>query len=261
VDDLVWAGRSLGKLSGRLTARSGAIDVDDIQLTGPAEQGHGALRCRGTGCRLKFSLSTANAAVTLSDFGFRPELSASQGAFAGELQWPLDPAETPLARLAGHVHLALEDGTTLPVSVSSSQPPGPTPGDAMPFPLLSVPAFVAGMHGGSRPLRFSQLTGDFELRGGEATTTNLHFDGDAEILMQGRAGLLARDYDQQVWILRGEERLPAFVRHFGPTQGVAAVWLSLRELLAPEPQDRSRAVLHLQGSWDDPIVVAESVPK
>ena len=87
---------------------------------------------------------------------------------------------------------------------------------------------------GSSPhaLRFSRLEGDFELSAGQATTSNLHFDGDAEILMRGRTGLVARDYDQQVWILRGEGRLPAAVRRLGPTPRVAAAWLSLRDLFA-----------------------------
>jgi len=74
--------------------------------------------------------------------------------------------------------------------------------------------------------------------------------------MRGRTGLLAHDYDQQVWILRGEDRLPAAVRRLAPTPRVAAVWLSLRELFTGAPEDRSRAVLRLQGSWDDPVVVA-----
>ena len=75
--------------------------------------------------------------------------------------------------------------------------------------------------------------------------------------MRGRTGLVARDYDQQVWILRGEGRLPAAVRRLGPTPRVAAAWLSLRDLFAGgEQEDKARAALHLQGTWDDPIVVA-----
>jgi len=103
---------------------------------------------------------------------------------------------------------------------------------------------------------FARLEADFELQDGQATTSNLHFDGDAEILMRGRVGLVSRDYDQQVWVLRGEERLPAAVRRFGATPRVAAAWLSLRDLFAGSgAQDRSQAVLRLQGSWDDPMVV------
>src|SRR6185437_2230122 len=98
---------------------------------------------------------------------------------------------------------------------------------------------------------------DFDVHDGEAATSNLHFDGDAEILMRGRTNLVARSYDQQVWVLRGEGRLPAAVRRLGPTPRVAAAWLSLRELFAGGTREEgSKAPLHLQGSWDNPIVVA-----
>ena len=49
--------------------------------------------------------------------------------------------------------------------------------------------------------------------------------------MRGRVGLVARDYDAEAFILRGEERLPAAVRRLGPTPKVAALWLSLRGLV------------------------------
>lgn len=135
-----------------------------------------------------------------------------------------------------------------------------------PFALLAVPALVSaldspGAAGSSltkqQPaLHFDHLEADFDLADGQATTSNLHFDGDAEILMRGRIGIVSRDYDQQVWLLRGEERLPAAVRRFGATPRVAAAWLSLRDLFGGGgSQDRSRAVLRLQGTWDDPMVV------
>ena len=138
---------------------------------------------------------------------------------------------------------------------------------SQPFALLAVPALVnaldaPGAAGASltkeQPeLHFDHLEADFELPDGQATTSNLHFDGDAEILMRGRIGIVSRDYDQQVWLLRGEERLPAAVRRFGATPRVAAAWLSLTGSVRRRwPQDRSRAVLRLQGSWDDPMVVA-----
>jgi uncharacterized protein YhdP len=106
-----------------------------------------------------------------------------------------------------------------------------------------------------RELRFASLDADFDVRNGQASTSDLHFDGDAEILMRGRTGLVARDYDQQVWVLRGEERLPAPVRKFAPTPRVAAAWLALREMFAGTGQERPRAALRLQGSWDEPVVV------
>ena len=84
--------------------------------------------------------------------------------------------------------------------------------------------------------------------------TDLHFDGDAEILVRGRVGLTAGDYDAQAWVLRGEDRLPAAVRRLGPTPSVAAVWLSLRQLLGGTVADRAPGALRLRGTWNDPIV-------
>jgi uncharacterized protein YhdP len=259
VDDLIWSGHSLGTLTGSLTFRSpvqggagASLDIEDLTLAGSLQQAQGSLRCGGAQCRVTGALITRDAAASLRDFGFRPELSAAHGTITAELSWPMD-APAPLAgALEGHVSLTLEDGATgLPEGASR---------DGAPFPLLSVPALVAGAAPGEQaspvPLRFVRLAGDFEVHEGQARTANLHFDGDAEILVRGRLGLLSRDYDQQAWILRGGERLPAALRRLGPTQGVAAVWLGLRDLFSAGPR-RSRAALHLQGSWDDPIVSSE----
>jgi len=131
-------------------------------------------------------------------------------------------------------------------------------GGAVPFALLSVPALLGGLtpvaSQASPGLRFARFSADYELLDGQAVTSDLHFDGDAEILVRGRVGLASADYDQRAWILRGEDRLPAALRRLGPGPGVAAVWLALRDLLGGEGVERSRAALSLRGPWTDPVV-------
>ena len=95
---------------------------------------------------------------------------------------------------------------------------------------------------------------DYQVREGQATTPGLHFDGDAEILVRGRVGLSDGDYDEQAWILRGEDRLPAAVRRLGPSPRIAALWLSLRELFGAAAAAPAPAALRLRGPWSDPIV-------
>ena len=241
IDDLQWQGHSLGRFGATLAAGVDALEVSELHLAGDNEDTRGTLQCREGACRLQFSLDSRNAAATLSAFGFRPDLGASHARLEGELQWP-QQAPASLATLDGRLHMQLEQGVTRAAGADSA---------GVPFALLAVPALTAGMSPG---LNFSRLTADFVLHDGQAMTSDLHFDGDAEILVRGRTGLLAHDYDEQAWILRGEERLPAAVRRLGPTPRVAAVWLSLRELFAGSAVDRSRAALHLRGTWDDPIV-------
>jgi len=241
IEDLQWQGHSLGRFDALLAAQADALEVSELHLAGDNEDTRGTLQCRDGVCRLQFSLESRNAAATLSAFGFRPELDASHGRLQGELQWP-QQAPTSLAALDGRLHMQLEQGVTRAAGAASA---------GVPFGLLAVPALTRGMSPG---LSFSSLTADFVLHEGQATTSDLHFDGDAEILVRGRTGLLAQDYDEQAWILRGEERLPAAVRRLGPTPRVAAVWLSLRELFNGSAADRSRAALRLRGSWVEPIV-------
>ena len=260
VDDIVWDGHSLGSAAATIESAGNAVDITDLRLSDSTQEVNGTMHCRSTGCRLKFDLDSTNVAATLEDFGFRPDLAAARGKLDGDLEWRVGADRPPLATLAGRLILRLENGTT-------RADPDPNP-QGTPFALLLVPALVSGMgpptaQSASLPaseprgLQFSRLEADFDVSDGAAVTSNLHFDGDAEILMRGRTDLVARDYDQQVWILRGEGRLPAAVRRLGPTPRVAAVWLSLRELFAGGGEEDSRAPLHLQGSWDDPIVVAD----
>jgi uncharacterized protein YhdP len=198
---------------------------------------------------VSFRLESTNAAEALADFGFAPEVSASHAYFEGQLSWS-PQAAAPLATLGGSLHMRLEDGT-----MGSA---GDTAG--VPFALLSVPALLAALSPESTDLHpsalhFSRFSADYQVRDGQAATLGLHFDGDAEILVRGRVGLSDGDYDEQAWILRGEDRLPAAVRRLGPSPRVAALWLSLRELFGANAAAPAPATLRLRGPWSDPIVM------
>jgi uncharacterized protein YhdP len=247
VSDLRWQGRGLGEFSATLHFAGGAFSADDWRLAADSGQARGSARCAAEDCRLSFSLESRDAAATLAAFGFRPEIESGAALLQGELEWPRQ-GQSSLAGLAGSLHMQLGPGSTRATQAGGER-----------FALLAVPALTAaiGADPAAEPsLGFTRVTGDFVLRGGQAMTSNLHFDGDAEILVRGRTGLVARDYDEQAWILRGEERLPAALRGFAPTPKVAALWLSLRELFAGSAAPRARAALHLHGSWDEPIVSA-----
>ena len=248
IDDFHWQGRPLGSLALTLAVHADVLELSNVRLSGAAAQAHGSARCQDTMCHLTMSLDSTDAAAALTVFGLRPDIDARQAHIEGEIGWSAG-APTPLATIYGHLHMQLEDGATR------------VGGSGQPFALLSVPALVAsgaGVAGAAdeeQPvLHFARLSADYELRDGVASTSDLHFDGDAEILMRGRIGLVDADYDEQAWVLRGEERLPAAVRRLGPTPRVAAAWLSLRELFGEAAPDRARATLRLRGTWNDPTV-------
>lgn len=241
IDDLRWQGRSLGTLSANVTLGADALELRDVHLSGADDEAHGALDCRAS-CRATFSLESRDAAVTLvQPAATDPELTAARTRASGELDWPAGAAPD-WSVVSGVLHVELDEGLARRARAAAPE--------EAPLGLLAVPGLIAGLR--LTQLPFTRLTADFTLGEGQAFTSDLHLDGDTEILMRGRIGLLARDYDAEVWVLKGEERLPAAVRSLMPGPRVAALWLSLRELFTGTP--RERAALRLRGTWNDPMV-------
>jgi len=252
---------ALGVLTGTLVPGAGDMVFNDLRLKKKALTGTGALRCAAdlATCRGEFELSTTDTAATLEDLGFRADLSAAKGALSGEIVWQPRGQGPWLASATGTLSMRFEDGTARQPDKAAGRP----------FALLTVPALLGGIGGpsaassdtgqASQPgdLRFRRLEAHFQLSDGKATTSDLHFDGDAEILVRGRTDLLARDYDYEAWVLRGEERIPTSMRRLPSAPRVAAAWLTLRELIGGGSANRSRVVLRLRGSWNEPVVTVE----
>jgi uncharacterized protein YhdP len=241
VAELDWRGRPLGALAATLASRGGAFEVHDLTLGGADDTAAGTLVCQASRCQAHLRLETRDAGATLERLGLRADLAAAHGSMSAELAWPAAGAPS-LAGVSGTVRLDLEDGVARGSAAAAS--PGAPAG------LFAAPGLIAAL--GLPQLSFARLSGDFTLADGEAVTSNLHLDGDTEILLHGRVGLVTRDYDAAVWILKGEERLPAAFRALPPGARMAALWMSLRELLGGG--GRERAAWRLRGTWDDPMV-------
>lgn len=256
---------SLGVLTATLVPDARELIFAGLKLRKNSLSGSGNVRCAAdlASCHGEFDLQSTDVAATLADLGFLPDVSAQKGSLSGELTWKPLRHSAWLEDASGTLSIRLEDGVARDLGASE--------GEA--FPLLTVPALLGGISrhpsttdaaakaapGSSAPgeLRFTRLEGHFQVRGGQATTSDLHFDGEAEILVRGRIGLLAQDYDHEAWVLRGEDRIPASMRRLASTPRVAAAWLTLRELMGGEPASQSRIVLRLRGSWNEPMVSVE----
>jgi uncharacterized protein YhdP len=287
---------SIGVITGTLSPGSEAVVFSDLHLKKQALTGTGTLRCAEdlASCHVDFALESTDVAASLADLGFRPDLSAARGALSGDIVWQPREDGPWLESATGTLSMRFEDGVArrpervdaagadaarvdlarsdvARPGVARSDTAGPDATPSRPFALLTVPALLNGIsrHGaapeatssgpGTEPgdMKFRRLAAHFQLQGGQATTSDLHFDGDAEILVRGRTDLLAGDYDHEAWVLRGEERLPASMRRLASTPRVAAAWLTLRELIGGDATSRSRIVLRLRGPWNDPVVTVE----
>jgi uncharacterized protein YhdP len=251
-DGFTWGGRRLGRLSASLRANGERVRIDDVRVAGATHSVQGAAQCAATldTCRLEMDVTSSDVAQTLRDFDLADDVHATKGRLTADLDWHRRADRPWLASLNGKLAFSVEDGIVR--SVTHDEPPfAPF---AMPA-LLAQNASIDPEPGSAAPeFAFARLEADYELRDGNAYTSNLHLDGGTEIVARGRVGLTDRDYDQVAWVLQGEERLPAAVRRFGATPQVAAAWLRLRDWLGATEPPESRAVLHLHGSWTRPIV-------
>ncbi|MGD8589583.1 MAG: AsmA-like C-terminal region-containing protein, partial [Chromatiales bacterium] len=107
----------------------------------------------------------------------------------------------------------------------------------------------------SKGLEFDRIEGQFEIKNGNAYTQNLIITSpSAQILIVGRTGLAARDYDQLVTVVpRVSSTLPLVgAIAGGPAVGVALV---VTQGLFGEQVDRIiQSQYKLTGSWEEPIM-------
>jgi uncharacterized protein YhdP len=254
---------SLGVLSGTLLPDPKSVAFNDLRLKKQALTGTGSLRCADdlASCRAEFALDSTDVSASLADLGFRPDLSAARGSLSGEIAWQPRRDIPWLESATGTLSMRFEDGVARRASLDGAQT-----ASWKPLALLTVPALLNGIArhdvgpeaaAQSDELKFRRFDGHFQLREGQATTSDLHFDGDVEILVRGSTGLLTGDYDHEAWVLRGEERLPQSLRRLASTPRVAAAWLRLRELIGGDSTSRSRLVLRMRGTWNEPVVTVE----
>jgi uncharacterized protein YhdP len=104
-------------------------------------------------------------------------------------------------------------------------------------------------------LAFNSLRGHFELKDGQARTDDLRVDAAAaEILVKGRAGLAAQDYDQLIDVRpKASSVLPAVGALAAGPVGIAIG--AVAQAILQRPLKRAaRTVYHVTGSWAAPEV-------
>jgi uncharacterized protein YhdP len=110
-------------------------------------------------------------------------------------------------------------------------------------------------------LAFNSITGDFEVKAGNAYTRNLLLRGPAvDMGIVGRTGLATEDYDQTI-VVSGNPSGPLAVAGAlaaGPVIGAGVLVLS--QLFKDQLQGLTRAYYHVSGPWAAPVVVRISAP-
>ncbi|WP_127477929.1 YhdP family protein [Sulfurivermis fontis] len=249
----------LGQLGFSLRSSRAAVQVNDLSVQGPALQLSGQARWQlrpRSYSEVKLHLASPDVGQMLQDLQVASVITRGTAQVDIELNWPGRLTELDLARLDGRLHVRIEDGKLDEVS----------PGAGRLLGLLSLQALPRRLILDFRDLfqkglAFNSIEGDITLHAGDAHTSNMVMDSAAAVVrIEGRTGLVARDYDQRITVVPNLSGTAPVVGTlaFGPQVG--AVMLLFQRLLHKNVDEAARTEYRITGSWDQPLVEKLELP-
>ena len=144
---------------------------------------------------LELVVESEDLGKTMKDLEYVNTIAEGKGELTARLDWPASLLDPDLNNIDGVVSFNLSNGRILDIE------PG---GAARLFGLFSLQTLPRRLTLDfsdlfSKGLKFDEIKGDFNIEQGDAYTSNLALLGpNANVLLRGRIGLGAQDYDQKV---------------------------------------------------------------
>lgn len=254
VADLRLGTRTIGAVDLKATRVPQGIRFDSATILGASAhaEGHGEWLATVDGQRssLQATLTSDDVAATLRALNYTDVIEAKRGELRGDLKWPGGFDGDMLEHASGSISVRAETGQLLAVQ----------PGAGRVLGLFSVAALPRRLSLDfsdltEKGLAFDSVRGDFELRDGNAYTSNLLLRGPAaEIGIAGRTGLAARDYDQTAVVTGnlGASLPVAGALAGGPAVGAALLLFS--QVFKEPLKGITRGYYRITGPWDNPAV-------
>ena len=254
IDDFEFGNRQLGSVEATLDRIPDGLKLAMFRASGAAftaeATGQWVAGSEGSTCGIDLLLTSSDVLQTLKALDYGSPLGAKHGELQAKLTWPGGIDEHLLSRASGTVRLDINSGQLLNVQ----------PGAGRVLGLLSVAALPRRLSLDfsdvtDKGLSFDTIHGDFELRDGNAYTTNLLLSGPAaEIGIAGRTGLGARDYDQTAVVTGnlGSSLPAAGLLAGGPAVGAAMLLFS--QIFKEPLKGITRGYYRITGSWDKPVI-------
>lgn len=252
-----YGGQGYGELVFNASKRQTGLHIDRLHLFSPllemTVQGDWQVTNEQQCSVFNIRIHSDDLGEMLSTLDFADSIHGGSSDISLIARWPGSPTAFALERLSGNMHLKVEDGRLLDVE----------PGAGRVFGLISLQALprrltldFSDMF--TKGFSFDHMEGDFEINGGDATTTNFSVVGpSATIMTTGRVGLVAKDYDQEVIV---EPHVGSSLPMVGavvanPVVG-ATIFFAQKMFKLDEVAQVKYSVT---GSWDAPLVTREEV--
>lgn len=202
-------------------------------------------------------LNTQDLGAMLKKWDVTDSLVGGKGNAGFTLSWPKAPYDASLKILNGDLNMSFADGRIINLSKSTEAELGL----GRVLNLFSLQTLPRRLHLDfsdltSEGFSFDELKGTFILTNGNANTDNASLNGPvAKIVMKGRIGLAAQDYNVTLWVtphVTSSIPLAATVAG-GPIVG-AITWVASK-VLSPAVSHLTTYEYKVTGSWQEPNLV------
>jgi uncharacterized protein YhdP len=246
--------RVVGAVDLKATRLPQGIRFDNATVQGESAraeaQGQWLNTVDGQQSTLTASIESKDVAATLRALNYTPFIEAKRGAIKADLSWAGGYDGNILEHASGAISVDAESGQLVNLQPGAGRVLGLFSVGALPRRLALDFSDLT-----EKGLAFDTVHGDFELRDGNAYTSNLLLRGPAaEIGIAGRTGLGTRDYDQTAVVTGnlGASLPVAGALAGGPVVGAAILLFS--QVFKEPLKGITRGYYRITGPWDEPVV-------
>jgi uncharacterized protein (TIGR02099 family) len=254
VKDLRLGTAQLGSARIETVPIAGGLRVEQLDTSSPVIE----VRARGDWTlvegsersRFGVTFSAENLGRMLDALGFAGVVDGGQTIVQLDGSWQGSPAQFGLSRIDGTLVAKVGQGRILDVNPGAGRLLGLVSLQQIPrrLSLDFSDFFRSGMS-------FDSIEGQFELRTGDAFTTDLVVRGpSADIAVSGRTGLSARDYDQELQVTPKVGSVLPVVGALALGPVGAAAGLVAQGVLRNPLDSMTRARYRVTGSWEKPQI-------
>jgi uncharacterized protein YhdP len=254
VDDFQMGARKIGAIDLTTARVAQGMRIDAATVLSPS------VRAEGQGqwfwidgaphSKLVANIVSNDVAATLRDLNYTPFVEAKRGAIQADISWPGGFDANLLDHASGALSADAQNGQIVNLQPGAGRVLGL-------FSIAALPRRLALDFKDltEKGLAFDSVHGDFELRDGNAFTSNTLLRGPAaEIGIAGRTGFGSRDYDQTA-VVTGN--LGASIPVAGAVVGgpaVGAALLLFSQMFKEPLKGMTRGYYRITGPWDNPVV-------
>ena len=240
-----------GKYTFKTVREKGGLNLEKFTITSPYVDAEGKAywhyHPKKQSTEVTMNVKSKNYGELLTSLGFASIIEDGDANFSGDFNWKGGFGDFEWDILNGVVTMDISNGVFTKVDPGAGRLLGLLSIESLPAMLFSGDAFSKG-------LNFDRIVGVYEILDGNAYSDDVSIAGPAaNILVTGRTGIVARDFDHYLTVVPNVSgTLPltsGFL--FGPQVG--AVVYFFKKLFGSGIDESSQRIYHLTGTWDKPI--------